>query len=116
MKRGDIVTVSISGEYGKPRPAVVVQTNALTDAYPSIIVCPITSTHTELGFRIAVEPSAENGLQVPSQIMTDKIIGVPRTKIGRKVGRLYDEDMRRLDGALVFLLALSETQASEIGA
>jgi mRNA interferase MazF len=110
MKRGDVVTVSTSGDYGKPRPAVVIQTNALPETYPSIIICPITSTLADLDFRIDIEPSAENGLRLSSQIMTDKIIGVPRAKIGKEIGRLDEKDMHRLSSALVFLLALVETE------
>ena len=112
MKRGDVVIVSTSGDYGKPRPAVLVQTNTISDAYPSIIACPITSTLVDLDFRISVEPTPSNALQLPSQIMTDTLIAVPRTKIGRKIGHLTEQDMQRLSGMLVFLLGLAETEGS----
>jgi mRNA interferase MazF len=110
MKRGDIVTVSTSGDYGKPRPAVVVQTNALSKDYPSIILCPITSEMTDLAFRVVVEPNIDNGLKVHSQIMADKIIGVPRGKIGKRIGQLAENEMRDLNAALVFLLALTASE------
>jgi mRNA interferase MazF len=110
MKRGDIVTVSISGDYGKPRPAIVIQTNDLSDTYPSVVVCPMTSTLLDLDFRILVEPDPENGLRHPSQVMTDKIIGVSRMKVGSKIGAVSQKDMRRLSTALVFLLALADTE------
>jgi mRNA interferase MazF len=110
MKRGDIVTVSISGDYGKPRPAIVIQTNALSDTYPSVVVCPMTSTLLDLDFRILLEPDPENGLRHPSQVMTDKIIGVSRMKVGGKIGAVSQKDMLRLGRALVFLLALAETE------
>jgi mRNA interferase MazF len=109
MKRGDIVTVSTSGDYGKPRPAVVVQTDALPGSYASTILCPITSTILDISFRVSVEPTVENGLRVPSQIMADKIIGVPRVKIGTRIGTLDRKDMQQLNEALAFLLALTET-------
>ena len=66
MKRGDIVTLSISGDYGKPRPAIVIQTNDLSDTCPTVVVCPMTSTRLDLDFRILVEPDRENGLRHPS--------------------------------------------------
>ncbi|HEX5935221.1 MAG TPA: type II toxin-antitoxin system PemK/MazF family toxin [Pseudorhizobium sp.] len=110
MRRGDIVIVSTSGDYGKPRPAVVVQTNALPGDYPSIILCPITSDMSGLSFRIAVRPDRENGLKLQSQIMTDKIIGVPRGKIGKKIGRLGEDEMRDLNMALTFLLGLAASE------
>lgn len=109
MKRGDVVTVSTSGDYGKPRPAVVVQTDALPASYSSAIICPVTSTIIDLSFRNAIEPTKDNGLRVPSQVMADKIITVPRTKIGTRIGTLDRKDMQRLNEALAFLLALTET-------
>jgi len=110
MKRGDIVTVSISGDYGKPRPAIVIQTNDLSDTWPSVVVCPMTSTRLDLDLGILVEPDRENGLRHPSHIMTDKFIGVSCLKIGSKIGAVSQKDMRRLRTALVFLLALAETE------
>jgi mRNA interferase MazF len=110
MRRGDIVTVSTSGDYGKPRPAVVVQTDRLSQDYPSIILCPTTSDIGDLEFRILVEPDVHNGLKIPSQIMLDKIIGVARTKVGKKIGRLGAEDMNRLEQGLIYLLGLDEDE------
>jgi len=107
MRRGDIVTVSTSGDYGKPRPAVIVQTNALPEDYPSVILCPITSDMSGLSFRIDVRPDPDNGLKVQSQIMTDKVIGVPRGKIGKRIGQLGEDEMRDLNTALTFLLGLA---------
>ena len=107
MRRGDIVTVSISGDYGKPRSAVIVQTNALPENYPSVILRPITLDMSSLSFRIDLQPHPDNGLKVQSQIMTDKVIGVPRGKIGKKIGRLGEDEMRDLNTALTFLLGLA---------
>jgi mRNA interferase MazF len=106
MKRGDMVVVATPGDYGKPRPAVVVQTNALSLDYSSVVVCPITSTIMDLKFRPILEASHGTGLRIRSQIMTDKIIGVPREKVGKIIGRLTEPEMRELDAALSFLLGL----------
>ncbi len=72
MKRGDLVVVSAPGDYGKPRPAVLVQSNAFPADYPSAIVCQLTTHIAEADFRIIVEPRSENGLRVRSQIMVDE--------------------------------------------
>ena len=110
MRRGDIVIVSMSGDFGKPRPAVVVQTNALPQSYSSVMICPITSTIVDLDFRILIEPSVENGLRLRSQVMTDKVGSVLRSKVGPIIGHVDEETLRRLNGMLVFLLALTETE------
>jgi len=72
-RRGDIVIVSATGDYGKPRPAVIVQSDALPDTHASIVVCQMTSVMAQAShFRITIEPTAENGLQARSQVMADK--------------------------------------------
>lgn len=110
MKRGDIVTVSAAGDYGKPRPAVVVQSDYLIDAgLESVIVCLIT-THLENAptFRINVEPTPENGLKNTSQIMVDKLAAVRVARVGKVVGRLDDEYILRLNRTLAFVAGLAE--------
>ncbi len=78
MKRGDLVTVAVSGDYGKPRPALVVQADVF-DLHPSVIVLPLTSEiHDAPLFRVSVGAGKETGLRVPSQIMVDKATTVPR--------------------------------------
>jgi mRNA interferase MazF len=109
MRRGDVVIVSAAGDYGKPRPAIVVQTDALFAADGSVVLCQFTSELREaVEFRPTVEPSAQNGLQSRSQIMADKPLTVRRNRIKQTVGRLASEDMRRLDTALAFVLGLAE--------
>ncbi|MGK9054027.1 type II toxin-antitoxin system PemK/MazF family toxin [Neorhizobium petrolearium] len=109
MKRGEIVIVSAPGDYGKPRPAVVVQTNGIPENYPSIIVCQITSTiEAVTDFRIIVEPSERNGLRARSQIMTDKIIAVNQRRIGQRIGSLEEAELRQLNAALLFVLGLTD--------
>lgn len=106
MKRGDLVTIAVSGDYGKPRPALVVQADAF-DMHPSITVLPLTSElHKTPLFRIPVETGKETGLRVASQIMVDKATTVPRSKIGPRIGHVNAETMRAVDHALRDFLGL----------
>ena len=107
MKRGDIVTVSLPGTYGKPRPALVVQSD-LFDVHPSVTLLPITSELRETPlFRISVDPSTDNGLQKESQIMVDKIDTVLREKVGESFGRLDDSRMLEVSRALAVFLGFA---------
>ena len=109
MKRGDVVTVAAAGDYGKPRPAVIVQTDALPVAHASVIVCQMTSDLSEAAdFRVTVQPTAANGLRAPSQVMADKPVTIRRERIGRTVGRLNEQDMGRLNIALAFVMGLAD--------
>ena len=107
MKRGDVVLVVVPGDYGKPRPAVVVQTDLVNDTHSNIVVCPITShlQDAEL-FRLTLEPSSDNGLQKTSQIMVDKIVAVRRDKIREGIGNLDEKQMVRLESSLALWLGL----------
>jgi mRNA interferase MazF len=100
MKRGDLVTVAVSGDYGKPRPALVVQADAF-DLHPSVVVLPLTSEmHDAPLFRVAVSADAATGLRIPSQIMVDKATAVPRVKLGARIGQVDGVTMRAVDAAL----------------
>jgi len=109
MRRGDVVTVAATGDYGKPRPAVIVQTDAFPGRHASVVVCQMTSDIVEApDFRVTIEPSAENGLQVRSQVMADKPVTIRRDRIGRRIGSLGVEDVARLNVALAFVMGLAE--------
>jgi mRNA interferase MazF len=109
MKRGDVVTVAIGGDYGKPRPAVIVQTDALPESHASTVICQLTSViETSRHLRVLVEPSAANGLHVQSQVMADKPIAIHRKRVGRTIGRLTDQEMTQLDIALAFVMGLTD--------
>jgi mRNA interferase MazF len=109
MKRGDLVTIAISGDYGKPRPALVVQADIFA-ALPSVTVLQMTSDiHDEHLVRIHVLPSTGNGLRKPSQVMIDRSMTVPRAKIGAPFGRLDDESMLAVNRALSSFLGLDGT-------
>jgi mRNA interferase MazF len=106
MKRGDLVTVAVSGDYGKPRPALVVQADAF-DLHPSVIVLPLTSEIRDAPlFRVTVPARKETGLRKLSHIMVDKATTVPRTKLGPRIGRVDAATMRSVDVALRGFLGL----------
>lgn len=109
MRRGDVVAVAASGDYGKPRPAVVVQTNAFPERHASVIVCQLISELSDVpDFRVTIDPSRANGLRVRSQIMADKPVAVRRERIGQKIGALEGDDVRRLNVALAFVMGLAD--------
>jgi mRNA interferase MazF len=105
LKRGDVVIVAIPGEFGKPRPAVVVQSNLLAAGTESLIICPITSrTITVQRMRPHLQPDEINGLRRPSQVMSDKITTVHLKKVGQRIGRIADDDLQRIDFSLQLVL------------
>jgi len=116
MKRGDIWTVSGGKDYtGKARPVVVVQDDSF-DATASITICAFTTDETEAPlFRLLVAPNERNGLRAPCRIMVDKITTVPKSKIGRHIGRLDDEDIVRLNRAVLVFLGLAASPRARRG-
>lgn len=116
MKRGEIWTVAGGNDYaGKPRPVVIVQNDSF-DATDSITVCAFTSDETDAPlFRLPVEPSERNGLRVTSRLMVDKITTVRKAKIGKQIGRLNEDDVSRLNRAMLVFLGLSVSSRSASG-
>ena len=107
MQRGDVVIVSLPGEYGKPRPAVVIQESRLLEHFESITIAPITSIVTGGShIRVAVEPTEENGLRKTSRIMADKIQTAQRHRVGELIGKLDAVTMAKLDDAIRTFLGL----------
>lgn len=108
MKRGEIWTVAGGADYaGKPRPAAIVQDDNF-EATRSITICAFTSDPTEAPlFRILVKPNERNGLHAPSSLMVDKLTTVPKEKLGSRIGRLDDEEVVRLNQALLVFLGLA---------
>ena len=104
-QRGDLVTVSLQGDYGKPRPALVIQSELLTDL-ESVVLCPVTSDLRNAAFRVTVEPNPANGLRTLSQVMVDKLATLPRTKISEPIGRLDEERMKTVDRALLLVVGV----------
>jgi mRNA interferase MazF len=107
MRRGDLVTVAAPGDYGKPRPALVIQSD-LFDELPSVTLCLVTSALRETPlFRITVDPSPENGLQRISQIQVDKVMTVARERIGSIIGRLDDATMLKINRSLAVFVGIA---------
>ena len=108
MKRGEIWTLAGGKDYaGKLRPVVILQDDRF-DAGASVTICAFTTDPTDAPlFRLAVEPSEINGLQASSRLMVDKITAVSRSKIGARVGRLEDQDMLRLNRAVLVFLGIA---------
>ena len=108
MSRGDIVVVSAPGDFGKPRPAVVVQTNLLNPTHASIVVCLLTSDLSDAPlFRISIEPNSDNGLKHRSQVMVDKVVALGRQRLSAPVGSLDDETMLAVSRSLALVLGLA---------
>lgn len=104
-QRGDLVTVSLQGDFGKPRPALVIQSDLLTDL-ESVVLCPVTSDLRNAAFRVTVEANPANGLRTLSQVMVDKLSTLPRTKISEPFGRLDEERMKMVDRALLLVVGV----------
>jgi mRNA interferase MazF len=108
IERGDICLVAIPGDYGKPRPAVVVQTDLLNATHASIIVCLLTSHVVDAAaFRLDVDPASPTGLQIRSQIMVDKLATIRRDRVRDRIGALDDDARLRLDRAVALVLGLA---------
>jgi mRNA interferase MazF len=108
MSRGDVVIVAAPGDYGKPRPAVIVQSNAIPENHAAIVICQMTSELVEADFRITIEPGSGTGLRARSQVMADKPVTVRRERIGRLIGRLRPTDVARLNTALALVMGLAD--------
>ncbi len=107
MKRGEVWTVSGGGYAGKPRPAVVVQDDRF-DATASITICVFTTDETDAPLiRLPILPSERNGLRSTSRLMVDKITTVSKDKLGERIGRLDDEDVVRLNRAILIFLGMA---------
>ena len=108
MRRGDIWTVAGGKDCaGKPRPVVIIQDDSF-DATNSITICAFTTDETDAPlFRLLVEPNERNGLRAACRLMVDKITTVSKIKVGACVGRLDDEDILRLNQAVLVFLGLT---------
>jgi mRNA interferase MazF len=107
LKRGDVVLVVLQGELGKPRPGVIVQSDEL-DTLASTIVCPMSSYIDDANqMRPVIDPTAQNGLLVRTQIMTDKLNTLRHERVKRIIGTLDPEARERLNSALLLVLGLA---------
>ena len=106
MRRGDLVTIALQGAYGKPRPALIVQSDLFSE-HPSVTIIPITSELRDTPlFRVPIRYSESTGLRKPSEVMVDKVQTIPREKIGGVFGRIAEEDMLAVSRALAVFLGV----------
>lgn len=106
MRRGDLVALALPGADGRPRPALIIQSD-LFDEHPSVTILPVTSDLRDTPlFRSTVTPSATNGLRKPSQVMVDRAQTVPRDKLGPTIGSLEDTTLPAVTRALALFLGI----------
>jgi len=106
--RGTLVTVAMQGDFGKPRPALIIQANPFSE-HASVTVLPVTGTLVDAPLlRVTVQPSAENGLQRPSQVMVDKAMTVRRDKIGPALGRIDAQVLQEVERCLAVFLGIAK--------
>lgn len=106
--RGDFVTIAMQGDFGKPRPALLIQADQF-DEHATVTVLLVSGTLVDAPlFRITVEPSMENGLQKPSQIMVDKAVTVKRDKLGQAFGRIDPNAMVEVERCLAVFLGIAK--------
>lgn len=104
MKRGDLVTIVLPGDYGKPRPGLVIQSDFFA-SHPSVTILPVTSELRDAPLlRITVRADADNGLEKSAQIMIDKAQTVAREKVGGVIGRLDELTMQSVHQTLLVFL------------
>lgn len=106
--RGDLVTISPVGDYGKPRPAVVIQSDLFCE-HPSIVLLPLTSDIRKnvSSFRIDIEPTEKNGLSKVSQVMVDKPYTAPIEKVGSVFGSVDGRTLKEIDRVLAVFLGIA---------
>ena len=108
MKRGDLVTVALSGDYGKPRPALVIQSDFLPET-DSVLVCLLTTAVRAAPlYRLTLPAGEGTGLREPSQVMVDKIMAVRRERCGAPIGRVDDAALLALGRLLAFVVGLAD--------
>ena len=108
MRRGDFVTLALAGDFGKPRPALVIQADAFSE-HATVTVLLVSSTLVNAPLlRITVQPSPENGLQKPSQVMVDKAMTLKRDKLGQAFGRMDANTMGEVERCLAVFLGIAK--------
>ena len=107
MRAGEIWTASAGdrGYAGKPRPVVIVQEN-LIDEFDSVVLCLLTSSDEKNEHRVLVDPCAANGLEVPSWVMTDKLLAIRKSALGRKIGSVSEAELAAIRKELAYILGI----------
>ncbi len=108
MKRGNLVTIAMQGDFGKPRPALVIQSSIFNETHATTTILLLSSELIDAPlFRLDVSPNTQNGLTKPCQIQVDKIMSIRSEKIGKKIGELDDANLLRVNRALAVWLGLA---------
>jgi mRNA interferase MazF len=108
MNRGDFVTIALQGDFGKPRPALVIQSDQFGE-HATVTVLLVSGTLVDAPlFRVTVQPNANNGLQKPSQIMVDKVMTVKRSRLGKAFGSASDTEMLEIERCLAVFLGIAK--------
>jgi len=114
VKRGDVFSLSLRGNAGKPRPGVIVHASELLRPGQPILVCPLTSVLLDDAVtRPTIKPSKTNGLRIVSQVMANRMTSAEAGQLGTIVGTLSDEDMTKIDLAMMILLGLAHRLAGQ---
>lgn len=107
MKRGDIITIALGGDYGKPRPGIIIQSDLFIET-GSVTILPLTSHLIDAPLiRILVKPEKESGLKKPSHVMIDKLFTTPREKVGDIIGHINSKLMLEIERALAVFLGIA---------
>jgi mRNA interferase MazF len=108
LTRGDLVVATAQGDYGKPRPALIVQSDLFREI-DSVVVLLLTShVRSDLTlFRVNVQPTAKNGLEKPSAVMVDKAVALPRSRLGNRIGRLEEGKLVEVNASMALFLGLA---------
>ena len=107
-RRGDFVTIALSGDFGKPRPALILQADQFAGT-ATVTTLLVSSTLVEAPLlRVTVHPNAENGLQRPSQVMVDKAMTVKREKLGHAFGHIDSETLLEIERCLAVFLGIAK--------
>jgi len=109
MRRGDIVTVAATGDFGKPRPAVIIQGDTLNAASAASTIVALMTSHLRDAplLRLTIEPEVSNGLEKTSQVQTNRIVTIRTEKIGTKIGKLNDQQQVELNRLLALAIGLA---------
>jgi mRNA interferase MazF len=107
LRRGDLVTVALQGDYGKPRPALIIQSDFYSRT-ESVSILLLTSTLNDASLlRYTLDPSPTNGLRVRSQVQIDRVMSPPRSKVGPTIGHLDEEELLSISRLLAVFLGVA---------
>ena len=108
MRRGDFVTIAMQGDFGKPRPALIIQSDQFSE-HASVTVLLVSSALVAAPLlRVTVKPNPENGLQKVSQVMVDKAMTVKKDKLGEVFGHLNADGMLEIERCLAVFLGIAK--------